>query len=446
MELTTTTIVATVTLALFAFGGIATVIVWVRRSGAFAGLAALFTLGVVRQIAVLLGDPPAAPPTSIAWLAELALPLVALGAIAALRALHRTTAERDRIEDLHWDSMESVRSMSELSARAGGHFDAKLATLLELGTTRFGLEQGIAWLRDDDGERVLGLYSEDGPTAEEVVAALEPQLRQAADASRPLSLALDSGNGQTRAFLATPLRLAGVSRGALAFVGDATRTPGRRFGASDKDLLGLMAQWLSTEIERSERAKSPPVREAPQVARRRPRRLHRASDLNEAVRAAEPRLRREVGADATLTIDLDPALPTVRPGGVPLPRLVESLVLAAVRLAPCGRISVETCAPSLGAPARATHTRRDVLLVVRVEDCSLAGDALDRVFGPAQDALGSEPERRAIPLPRLERSLRRSDGDLSASLEPGRCATLTAFLPAAVQPRRDSSTSASASP
>ena len=42
---------------------------------------------------------------------------LAIAALATLRSVHRTTKERDHAEDLHWDSMEAIRVMSDLAGR-----------------------------------------------------------------------------------------------------------------------------------------------------------------------------------------------------------------------------------------------------------------------------------------------------------------------------------------
>ncbi|MGH0033186.1 MAG: GAF domain-containing protein [Myxococcota bacterium] len=386
------------------------------------GLAGVFTGVALRQAVVLhRGDLPAlVPALDAALLGEAALLGVALAGLGALRALQRTTRERDRAEDLHWDSMEAVRVMSELAARPGAGLEEKLATMLELGAARFGLELGVAWQQDDTGGRVLGARA---PTLaperrDDLLAALTPHLRDASRAARPL-LRLDDREAP-HTLLAVSIAAGGATWGSLAFVG--LRNVGNRFTATDKDLLGLMAQWLATEIERRERAAAiAALAEAPvsfgDVARSvfRPRRGH---DLNHVVGRLERRLRQRVGADGTLTLDLGD-VPPVQRGQLSLPRLVESLVDAAARLAPTGRMHVATEPPE--------DDGAFVVLRIRVEAPEIAGDALARLFAESQDA--EAVPHGTLPLPRIERLLRVDGGDLSVAVEPERGATLTAWLP-----------------
>lgn len=437
-----------------------------RQGAAAAGLAALFAFGAIRQALVLYAgntQPWQPGPESAA---EIALLGVALGGVLALRSLRRTTRERDRVEDLHWDSMEAVRVMSELAARPGAGLSDKLDTVLELGAARFGLETGLAWRAgDDDGEgELLGLRTDvrDEEQREALTARLLPRMREAARADRP-HLHVDSDQ-EPRALFCTPVRVDGRLHGALGFAG--SRDAADAFTATDKDVLRLMAQWLAAELERNARAAQPePAPErapghvhapemhalatpAPEPAALdklptlRSLRPRGGRDLNAAVRRAERRLRRRLGVDATLEVSLGHELPPAGPGRLSLSTLVESVALAAARLAPTGRVTLET---QRVAGAADVHRAGEVMLCVRVDGEGIDAAALKRVFDAPDDP--ELVDGRVLPLARIERLLRRDGGDLSVTVEPRRGAVLTAYLPpTATAPARTAAPRATARP
>ena len=182
------TALAAITLGLCVLGLAGAVLLAARQGAAASGLGVLFGFGAMRQAFVLFDG--SVPPWELgaAALAELALLGATLGGLTALRALRRTTRERDRAEDLHWDSMEAVRVMSELAAHPGADLKDKLETVLELGATHFRLETGVAWHEEDgtDGE-VIGLRTpgSDADRTAGLVAELLPRLREASRATRP---------------------------------------------------------------------------------------------------------------------------------------------------------------------------------------------------------------------------------------------------------------------
>ena len=400
------------TLAVFAVGTAASALAWARGKAPLAGVTALFALGLTRQVALLLQ-------AEIAHhVADAAVLGMGCAAIVALRAVRRTTRERNRAEDLHWDAMETVRTLTELTTAPTPDLEAKLARVLALGSSRFGLEHACAWRADGESGRVL--QGSELP--------LE-RLKLTAQASRPLVL-IDPAPSPTRVFFGAPVQLEGRTLGSLAFAG--ANEPVSRFTATDKDLLGLMAQWLAIELERNERP-APPIREVatpvvPPPAARPARAVssRRGGDLNAAVRRSEAKMRRRVGIDGRLELALGTDLPRSRSGRISLPALIETLVESAARLAPKGRIRVET------------GVAGDLTLAVRVDGEGIDQAALDRVFGTANGS-GVQPGA-ALSLAQLERLLRLGGGDLSVSLEPPRRAVLTAFLPplepAAAAPER----------
>jgi signal transduction histidine kinase len=398
------------------------------------GLGVVFAFGALRQAFLLYAGELPAWQTGAAAFGEVALAGLALGGLGALRALQRTTRERDRAEDLHWDSMEAVRVMSELASRPGAGLEEKLGTVLELGTSRFALDLGVAWLDDGSPEgRVFAVRAPrlDPERRDACLAGLVPRLRDASRGSRPLLLldrdaASEDVPAHPATFFGVAVSSAGTVHGALAFVGLSRAES--RFTATDKDLLGLMAQWLAAELDRSARPADRPADAAPTLARvaRESFRAQRSVDLNRSIARLESRLRQRVGADGTLSLDLAPGLPPLARGRLTAPRLVEGLVDAAARLAPTGRIELSTRPPA--------DASREATLCVCVRGSGIDVDALRRIFDPSPEP-GEDVSRSALPLAGIERLLRIDGGDLSVSIEPQRRALLTAWLPVAERAR-----------
>jgi hypothetical protein len=411
-------ILTSIALGVFAVGSAASLLAWLRGQGPLAGVCTFLVFGLLHQIASL-GDGATAH-----TLAEGALLGAGIGGFVALRALLRTTRERDRAEDVHWDSMETVRRMTELAAAPGQDLQTKLSTMLALGATRFGLEHAVAWMLDEDGGRALCLHP---PDIDEQAIPAE-RLRQAAQSSRPLTL-IDTTPSGSRVFFGTSVQAGGQVFGSLGFAG--SRPPDARFAATDKDLVNLMAQWLASELGQAAPANpapSRPPRPRRASAPRRPSSRRRGEDLNATLRRCETKLRRRLAADATLELVLEPGLPDLQPLRVSLPALVESLVDAAVRLAPAGRIQIRTAALAPARADAATPGSGDVTLSVSVEGAGIDPDSLARIFeNPADGDEGGG--WNALPLAQLERMLRQGGADLSVSLEPPRRASLTAFVP-----------------
>jgi hypothetical protein len=408
-----------------ALGLVGAILAGVRHAAATPGLAIVFASVALRQAIVLqAGDLPA--PGTLETAGEIAILCGAAGGLLALRSLRRTTHERDRVEDLHWDSMETVRAITEQAARPRAELSDQLRAVLELGAARFELPIGIAWREDgsQDGE-LLALRAPPAEAERSAVwlAELLPRLRDAARASRPAVLV---GADDPHLVFAGPFAAGTGARGAIAFAGSRDREG--RFTATDKDLIGLMAVWLAGELERRTPAGAPEAPAArPRPARLEPRRRPRRDrDLNGAVLGVERSLRRRLGSDATLELELGEDLPPVASGRLPLATLVESVVLAAARLAPTGRIRIETSRPAHAGHASAAHAG-DVTLCASVTGAVDAA-ALERISAPAHH--GGDHGPGALPLGTLERLLRRAGGDLSIAVEPGRHALLTAWLPA----------------
>ena len=418
-------ILAWITLLLLALGTAMATRAWVRRRGALAGVTGLFALGLARQIGLIFGGAGGPFAFDARTGAEFAFLGMTIAGFVALHAIQSTTRERDRAEDLHWDSMETVRMMTELASGPGSDFQTRLTTLLALGAERFQLEQGVAWSIEGEGRAIAVHPPAPKSTKDRLSTDL---LGRAASSERPLAL-IDASTPQPRAFFGASVRSGGRIFGSLAFEGAGKSA--LRFTATEKDLLNLMAQWLATELERSERAAAVERAAMGGAPPRRPIRRTSRDDLNAAVRYSEVKLRRRLGAEATLELHLDPAIPDTRPTRVALPTLAESLVDAAVRLAPTGRIRLETRA--LTGRGTASDPGPDfVTLEVRVESPAVDERALQRILETG-DEEREHVGAQTLSVSRLERLLRRGGGDLSVSLEPRRRATFTAFLPATLR-------------
>jgi hypothetical protein len=405
------------------FGLCCSLAAWLRGGSAAAGFAGLFALGVLHQLATQIAGSDWPLPADPALIAEGSLLAAGLAALLALRALHRTTRERDRVEDLHWTSMEVIRGMHELASQPGAGLAAKLTRVLALGAEHFRLDHAIACRLGEGAPEILAWRSGDAHlSGEELAATLAPRLRLAAQSTGPLAVDASAEGASSpafAAFLGAPVRAGDEVPCVVAFAG-ARRE--ERFTATDKDLIGWMADWLRGEIllcELGEKLRRQAARTRASVPARERR------DLNGAVRRVEARLRSLVGAHSTLELKLADALPPLSAQRIPLESLVESLVVAAQDLVKGGTLRVETaslCAPGEG-PGPAAHAT----LSVRARGDAAGAEAVERSFAPpgALDALHGG----ALPLSQVEALLRRAGGDLSVQLEPGRGALLTAFLP-----------------
>jgi GAF domain-containing protein len=416
-----------VTLAALLLGAAASLVLALRRGEEALGLTVLFSLGAARQMARLASGGFGELAFDAESAGEVALLGMSLSGLAALYALDRTARERDRAEDLHWDSMEAVRVLSELAGRAGIDFDEKLRALLEIGSARFDLEVGLLCRVGEDAPRAIAFRApqKSDLTAEAVLEALETPLRNTVTSSRPLALGHDDGDTRAaptlQAYFGTAIRTGGEVQGVLAFASRSRRRPSEPITATDKDLLGLMAQWLGTELERREQ----------RVRTRRPTSAGRGERRRDAVRKRlERRLRRL--ADPQLQVSVDPDLWRARAGDVSFETLSCSLVRGARGLSPDGQLSLETGTSNGGLPD-APATSRCITLCVTIRDDALDAEALTRAFAHDPDEPSQDRPDAAPSLYGLQRLLKREGGDLSLAVEPGRGATLTAYVSDALQ-------------
>jgi hypothetical protein len=417
------------------------------RSGEvrFGLLTILFALIAVGQTVALRsqwGAPLAADLPTAAALAGLlacALGLLVLGAVADMGA------ERDRMEALHWDSMEAVRALGQLAVETRCDLDGKLRGLLEIGCGYLGLEVGIISRVYEDHSEIIAIRAgEDSPIERGAAFALgETFCRNVVTSERPIAIprirdsswaedpALSAFEFEAYVGAAIPMR--GEVYGVLCFASAEPRS--ERFVATEKDVLDLMARWVAAEIERREPA---PVVAEPSAERSEPiRRVRpptpRGLDANRVVRRLETRLQRLAGARVQLNVDLAKDLGAARAPGLPLDQVVRSLVANALEAMPGGgRLDLRTANLEItaGDPGVLPAVEPDRYVTVTVSDTGngINADALASVFEPSVNGASRNAADAPLSLATVYRVIQRAGGDLSVEVEPGHRTTFTVFL------------------
>lgn len=455
---------------------------WWPLAALLALLSALIAIAFVLDPAAL----PAFPLETVQGLV-----IAATGALGVLVALTyaRTTAERDRAETLHWESMEMIRAIGDLHSglREDIGVEERLERMLEIGRKRFGAAVGLVTrIRGDRWEVIAaraphaldlsrGTVLRLADTfCERVLATGHTLAFSKAEAAlwsdHPAKLALGFGS-----YLGAVVRVGGKPFGTLCFASlEAAPVP---FTATQRDLASLLAQWVGFEIERAlakKVARGAGAKERPRsraghatpagfdsaVETATPSACVREPELTASQReivTAEPRsgldvnatlegmkdlLERRVGNDVTLTLTLAADLrPALAPGSV-FRQLVLGIVGHAAASTPAaGELELETglieraeCSKDTGSVGKASPCGF-VTLAVR----DGAADADPAEIGTRfEAALRGKPEdaparsrRSALALPEIERIVRGLGGDLSLSVEAGLGSTYTVFLPEA---------------
>jgi hypothetical protein len=424
----------TIVVLVAAFG--ASLVLLARSGELRAGiLAVVLALLSVRPALDLWQQPARELGFDLTTAADLTFLLSSLLFVFVVAALWRTLGERDRIEALHWDAMEGVRALGELGEAQGADFDAQLARLLEIGSSCFGVEVGIVSRVGSKRYEVVAIRAPASfPVAKGAVFPLE-ETCCAGVLGAVRTLALPGGRGarppanafRFEAYLGTAIARGANSYGTLCF---ASLAPHKRpFTATDKDLLRVMGQWLTAELERREPERSGP-------ARRRGLAAARSVDLNAVLGRVRRQLETAAGPGIELELRAAPDLRAAQDPRLPLDAIVLSLVRNAVDAMPeGGKLTLETANLEVAAgepgvmPERAPN--RYVTLSVRDTGKSPDAGALARVFEPPP--AGAETEGR-LPLATVYRLLQRCGGDLSVNVEPGRGTDFTVFLPLADAP------------
>jgi len=402
------------------------------RAGILAVLAALQGLAVGALLAVAWRRPLDFDAASGAALATLG---ASLATLLTLRAFAATLEELDLAEALHWGSMQGVRAVTQLAAEPRGELAERLAALLELGCDRFGLEVGFLSRIEGEQQEIRALRAPAGfPLAVGARLPLGSTLcRQTLAGRHPLAVEQISAAAWARPANGDPLGFeaylgAAVTAGERPFgtlVFASQSGTARRFTASHKDLLALMAHWAGVEIERWEQpragAGTPVLREPTPIGvpPRRVRARRAGVDLNEVLHRVERRIRDLAPPRVRLVVRGSESPVIARHPGLPPESLLLTLVGHAID-AMQGAGTLTLSSEHLAADAsrwvalRVSHTGRG----------PDAGD-LARAF-----AAGRGSSRDALALAHLVRALRRGGGDLSVEVDPKRGATFTVFLPA----------------
>lgn len=378
--------------------------------------------------------------------------LVGILGSLALIALWRTLDELDRAESLHWNAMEGVRALNTLADESGSRLQQRLDALLATGREHFAVDIGLVSRVTEDRWEVVAIQAPQGfPVGNGTVLGLEQTwCRKTLAAGRPFDVpqAADSSWADDparsalpfEAYLGTPIRVGDRIYGTLAFANLEAR--GDCFNATDRDLLHLIAHRIGNELEREDwnRRSAAPRRESrARAVRAEPAAPQRALDLNASLRKLERRIRRAIGPQIELVLQLAGDLVGTREQRVPLDRIILSLVRNAADAMPEGgtlTLTTENLDLASGAPKAPASSAQDRYVTLRVSDTGPGTnvDGLSHAFDAERGHQpGHEPaiDSEHIPIAAIYRMLHRSGGDLSAEVEAGRGSTFTVFLPVA---------------
>jgi hypothetical protein len=390
-------------------------------------------------------------------LASLAISLLGFFAVIAVGRILR---ELDRAENLHWESMEGVRGLTEVAARRGIGSEEKFALLLEIGCDRLGLEIGlISRVRGERYEVQAIRAPDDFPVASGAVFALgETHCRNTLQTDRPVAIAhaadahwVDHPSRAAfrfEAYLASSIHVGEEPYGTLVF---ASLQPRReRFTATHKDLIVLMAQWIGSELEREDllrerKGASSPARPSSRPPRPLPVRHHGAPatpalQLNATLERLEKRMRRVAGPGVEVVLEPEPDLKPARALRLPLDAILLSLVGKAAEAMPeGGKLIVATANHEIAChePDVLPAVAPDRYVTVSLSETSgtVDADALARVFDREEqqpEAPKATPDAAGrLPLSTVYRMLQRAGGDLSVEVERGKGSSFTVFLPLA---------------
>ena len=439
---------------------------WHDRDARLAGAAALLPALAARHLL--------APPmhTALSWMAtadfaRLGLDfginvLAAAGVITLARSLH----ERDRAEHIQWNSMESVRALAELLAGRRGDRGEALPELLALGCDRLGLELGVYTHIENGRSSALAIH---GPADSPIKPGDEFELAEtpchaAIGSEAPVAIERVSGTHWAahaewmrlgiESYLGVRVTVHGETVGCLYFAG---RSPCiGRFGGVDKQLVGLMGEWLGGELEREQLTakadEAAATRSAvPDLAEGRLRLIPRRGDeidrrrvdVNAALGQLEAELREAVGEHTPLALVLAPENPVARLHRHEFDRVLWSLLWQAFELKSAGGGLTIATEATLD-PPEITATPF-LTLKITAQGTALDSDGVAALFHDRESAAPIATRQGRLSLRRAQRLLRRSDGDISVHSDPREGTTLTAYLPAwrAELPARKSSSATS---
>jgi hypothetical protein len=458
------------------------IVLWMRSGEGLVGLCgALFGAVAMHQGFALWnqwGMPLGLDTTTMGGLAGVLAGGLSIWAVVLLR---KNLVERDGIETLHWDSMEAVRMLNELATQDAYSLEKKTTKLLEIGASCFGLEVGMVSRVDHDRYEVVAIQAPESFPADSgsSFSVGDTICKETIDSGRPLAIENVSELGRSQGakplalelgvYLGAPVRVAGSVYGTLSFAGLKAREA--RFSGTDKDLIGLMAQWIGTEIEKTVESQTLPKASAARPVAK-PSSDPKAKLLskfkaklpfttptlhaNQILRGMEGELRSLAGEKLDLELKLASKLGGAVAPRIPFDAIVRAMVENARDAMPeGGTLVIETANLELqsGKPGvlPAVAPARYVTLAFRDSGSGPDAEQLAQLYhSSAQAGESTSGAAQRLSLSAIYRILQTHGGDLSVNVESGRGSTFTIYLPRAIArartPRKGKGDSQPASP
>jgi PAS domain S-box-containing protein len=179
-------------------------------------------------------------------------------------AIERDITERKFAEQELRESEASIRNLYEVTANIELSFSARVQQMLQMGCQRFGLEVSILSKIENDNYKVMNVYlAESTPLIicqGDTLNLSETFCYETVKAKKAISIVNASKNKwknhpchvnrQIENYLGITVIVAGKIYGTLSFY--STNTQSSSFKSLQIELLKLMAQWLSSEMERQQ--------------------------------------------------------------------------------------------------------------------------------------------------------------------------------------------------
>ena len=177
--------------------------------------------------------------------------------------LENEILDRKRAESAEHRQAERIRELYEVSAKSGLSFDEQIDETLKLGCRLFGLEIGrVCEINPATNvNKILNIIApENLPLAKNQTLQLSKTMCGVTfEQDRPLVLRQISNTefsthqayltSKLEAYIGTSIWVNNKKFGTINF---ASFTPNTQLQESDRDLLGLMAQWVSVALERKQ--------------------------------------------------------------------------------------------------------------------------------------------------------------------------------------------------